>query len=104
MVFIVFIPEADWSDAPGSDGRIREEAPEGGAQAEGQGAAGEGLRGGDGRRRESDPFVRRYGETPAPSDGVSGCGSFELFHPVTSCDVLTGFSGGLVEGDPDQDR
>lgn len=80
--FFVFISEADWSDAPGSDSRIREEAPEGRAQAEGQGAAAEGLRGGDGRRRESDPLVRHYGETPAPTDGVSGRGSFELYRPV----------------------
>lgn len=46
------ISGADWPDAPGSDSRISEEAPEGRAQTEGQGAAAEGLRDCDRQRRE----------------------------------------------------
>lgn len=59
------ISEADWPDAPGSDSRIFEEAPERRDQTEGQGAAAEGLRDRERQRREFAGFIRQYGETAA---------------------------------------
>lgn len=57
-----FITEADWTAASGSDSGICEKALKRGGEAEGQGAAGEGLRNHEGRRRGFAQFIRQYGK------------------------------------------
>lgn len=58
-----YISGADWPDAPGSGGRISEEAPERRDQTEGQGAAAEGLRDCERQRREFALFICQQGKT-----------------------------------------
>lgn len=57
-----FMTEADWTAASGSDHRICEKALKRGGEAEGQGAAGEGLRDHEGRRGGFAQFIHQYGK------------------------------------------
>lgn len=56
------VPGADEPAAPGCDGGVREAAAEGRSEAEGQGAAGKGLRRRQGQRRQSARLVCENGE------------------------------------------